>query len=79
MSGPIPARVFSNAEILHISVEVMNGRGRHGEFLTSFAEAIVRADHVNMETLRASACTLIERYKLEQYLDTFEGGEATTA
>lgn len=70
---------LSNAEILHISVEVMNGRGRHGEFLASFAEAVIRADHVNMETLRAPAIALIERYKLEKYLDTFEGGEAKSA
>jgi hypothetical protein len=36
----------------------------HGEFLTSFAEAVVRADHENFEILMGAAVFLICKYRL---------------
>lgn len=36
----------------------------HGDFLTAFAEAVVRADHENFEILMGAAVFLICKYRL---------------
>jgi hypothetical protein len=56
-----------NERIRHIFVEIANGRGQHGGFLCSFAEAVQRADPENLAMLRH----VIEKYGLEKYLDNF--------
>jgi hypothetical protein len=72
-----PNTIFSDGQILHIFVEVANGRERHGDFLMSLAEAVARADTANFELLRDAVCLVIEKYELRKYLDTYENGEAT--
>lgn len=74
----IPAPHLSDGEILHVFVEVLQGRGRHGDFLKSLAEAVARADTSNFELIRPALCSVIEKYGFRNYLDTFEGGEATS-
>lgn len=78
-AGTLPTPRLSDGEILHIFVEVMNGRGRHGDFLQSFANAAARADTSNFSLIRPALCSVIEKYDLRKYLDTYEGGEAATA
>ena len=61
-----------DAEILHIFVEIAGGRGKHGDFLKSFAAAVARADDANFALMRPVAEGLIEKYELKKYLDTLE-------
>jgi hypothetical protein len=68
---------MTQEEILHIFVEVANGRGHHGSFLRAFASAVAHADDANIRILTPSAEVLIKKYGLEKYLDTFLGEEAT--
>ena len=77
-SSTLPNPHLSDGEILHIFVEVSNGRGRQGDFLRSLANAIVHADTANFELIKDAACSVIEKYDLRRYLDTY-GGEAATA
>jgi hypothetical protein len=62
---------LSDSRILHIFVEVANGRGEHGSFLVSFAEALQRADPENFSMLRLTALEVINKYGLAKYLDNF--------
>ncbi len=62
---------MSNEEILHIYVEIATGRGRHGGFLVSFAEALTRADPSNFDLVRPTALQLIAKYERGKYLDNF--------
>jgi hypothetical protein len=62
----------NDRQILHIFVEIAQGRGRHGSFLVSFAESVMSADGPNFAALRLVALVLIQKYGLEKYLDTFE-------
>ena len=55
-------------ELRHIFVEVASGRGRHGSFLLSFAQAFMRADAENTELLRDVAEKLVTKYGLEKYM-----------
>lgn len=59
-------------EILHIFVEIHNGRGRHGGFITSFAAAVMYADPSNFALVRPFALLLISKYGLGKYLDNFK-------
>ena len=63
---------MTDSQILHIFVEISLGRGRHGSFLSRFAETVVAADPVNFALLRPLAKHLIEKYELEKYLDSFQ-------
>jgi hypothetical protein len=65
--------MFSEEQTRHIFVEVAGGRGRHGDFLKSFAQAFLRADSDNLRILNWAAVSLIEKYKLAAYLDNFNG------
>ena len=67
---------LTNAQILHIFVEIMNGRNNHGSFLRAFADAVSRADDSNFQTIRPSALALISKYGLGDYLDNFRLPEA---
>ncbi len=60
------------AKVLHIWTEVYAGRGRHGSFLKAFAEAFITADPENAKLLAMPAVTLIMKYDLIRYLDTFK-------
>jgi hypothetical protein len=40
----------------------------HGDFLTSFADAVIRADAVNFELLRTPALAFMAKYHLVQEL-----------
>ncbi len=62
---------MSNDEIHHIFVEIALGRGRHGSFILSFAEAVMNADPANFDLVRPTAVKLIEKYQLGKYLDNF--------
>jgi hypothetical protein len=61
----------NDQQILHIFVEIANGGGRHGAFLVSFAESIMRADDHNFAILRPAARELIQKYDLAKYLGNF--------
>jgi hypothetical protein len=63
---------MTDNEILYIFVEVSGGRGRHGGFLMSFAEAVRRADPSNFALVRPVALLLISKYGLDKYLDNYE-------
>jgi len=63
---------LDDAKLLHIWTEVGLGRGRHGGFLRSFAEAYCRADPANLELVRAAAQALVVKYSLDAYLDTYQ-------
>jgi hypothetical protein len=58
-----------NSMILRIWREVANGRGGHGDFLRSFADAVVRADEDNFALIRPAAAALVIKYHLSEYLD----------
>jgi hypothetical protein len=53
-----------------IWVNVLNGVGKHGDFLKSFAQAFTRADSDNKLILLIASTTLILKYHLSepQYL-----------
>jgi hypothetical protein len=63
----------TDTQILYIFVEIFSGRRRHGSFLTSFAEAVTRADPSNFAILREAAIILIAKYELSSYLNKEEG------
>jgi hypothetical protein len=68
---------MDQVSLLHIFVEVAQGRGRHGDFLRSFADAYSRADDQNRAILHEAAADLVTKYGLEKYLDTVDSGAAT--
>src|ERR1019366_5889034 len=67
---------LTNAQILHIFVEIMNGRNNHVSFLRAFADAVSRADDSNFQTIRPSALALISKYGLGSFLHNFRCPEA---
>jgi hypothetical protein len=62
---------LTSAQLLHIYVEVAQGRGRHGHFLRAFAGAVSRADHANFVLLTPVAIMFASQYHLTDYLDNF--------
>lgn len=62
---------MTDDEILHVAKEVANGRGRHGNFLMKFSEAVIAADPSNFATIRATANIVFGKYDLDRYLDNF--------
>lgn len=60
---------LTDAQIHAIWIEVKIGRGHHGDFLRSFADAVVIADHENLPVLRSAALHFIRKYKLHSYLE----------
>ena len=50
--------------IREIYREIAAGRGDHGDFVRSFAEAIIRADDENLDLLMNSALALVRKYNL---------------
>jgi hypothetical protein len=65
-------RELSHQELRHIYLEIANGRGQHGSFLRSFAEAYLRADPEDQKYLYKTACLFVEKYSLDRYLSNFE-------
>jgi hypothetical protein len=63
---------YSLDEIHHIFVEVVDGRGRHGDFLKKYAAAFLQADDENALLLKVSALMLIKKYHLDAYLDNYQ-------
>jgi hypothetical protein len=57
----------ADEEIKSIYTNVFLGQGKHGDFLRSFAGAVMRADRANFEVLRMPALDLISKYNLESY------------
>lgn len=51
-------------KIIAIWKDVANGVGNHGDFLRSFAEAMIRADDENYAILSVPSLMLIKKYKL---------------
>jgi hypothetical protein len=58
--------------MLHIWVEVCDGRGEHGNFLMAFAQTFCWADYPNQMILFDASRSLIAKYGLDQYLDNFD-------
>lgn len=58
-------------QILHVFVEIANGRGRHGSFLQNFADTIIAADPSNFALMRPTAMLVIGKYDLDKYLDNY--------
>lgn len=50
--------------IIAIWKDVANGVGNQGDFLRTFAEAMIRADDENYAILCESSIALIKKYKL---------------
>ncbi len=71
MSGitgtPTPER-GTDEELRFIFVEVAKGRGNHGAFLRSFADALNRADFGHFALLRDAAWVLVDQFELRDYL-----------
>jgi hypothetical protein len=63
---------MTTAQMLHVWVEIADGRGHHGAFLRSFADAYTRADPDNVSLLWEASSQLIEKYELKKYLDNFD-------
>jgi hypothetical protein len=59
------AITITDEDIRQIYREISAGVGKHGSFLTHFAEAVVRADSENFELLRPAAARLIVKYNLK--------------
>lgn len=59
-------------QLLHIFVEVSQGRGKHGSFVTAVANAYVNADGSNRLLILDAAKAVVQKYGLEKYLDNFE-------
>jgi hypothetical protein len=72
MCSAYNTQLRDDAQLLHIFREVSIGRGLHGGFLLSFAEAVTRADPENFVLLRPVMVVLVEKYSLDKYLDTYE-------
>jgi hypothetical protein len=67
---PLPPDHY-DAYIRHIFTGIAYGRGKHGDFLRSLADTMLRADPVNFARLRAGALLVIEEYGLRKYLDDY--------
>jgi hypothetical protein len=65
-SGDLEAR--TDAQIRYIFVEIAQGRGAHGGFLSAYAQAIANADHENIDVTRATSLAIIAKYELTKYL-----------
>lgn len=63
---------LSDDQIKHIFVEVALGRGRHGGFLRSIADAVQHADHRNFGMMRPLLKVWIRDSGLDQFLDTYQ-------
>jgi hypothetical protein len=63
---------LDDAKLLHIWTEVSLGRGRHGNFLKSFADSYIHADPMNLELVRSAGKALVVKYSLDEYLDNFQ-------
>ncbi|MFA5365781.1 MAG: hypothetical protein WC325_11430 [Candidatus Bathyarchaeia archaeon] len=55
---------MTNDQIVETFRLIATGEKPRGSFLTRFAEAVVQADHENVEILRPAAEALIAKYKL---------------
>lgn len=55
---------FRDDQIIEIYRRIATGEEKHGSFLTSFADAIVRADLENFAELRERAIFFIKKYHL---------------
>ena len=58
---------ISDEDIKRIYTNVFIGQGKHGDFLRSFAGAVMRADRKNFEVLIQPALHFISKYNLESY------------
>lgn len=69
----IAMQTITSGEVLAIYTDIFNARGTNrarGDFLTTFAEAVVRADMENLEVLMPAAIRLILKYRLGPPLAT---------
>jgi predicted nucleic acid-binding OB-fold protein len=71
-------RAFSQEQLTHIFSEVAIGRGRHDRFLRKFAEAVAFVKPEDYALIERACLDLIVKYKLDRFLDTFNGGEPVT-
>lgn len=65
---------MNKQEIRIIFVNIANGVGQHGSFLTLFAKTMLKADHENFDLLLPVAKDIINKYNLntEEYLANFD-------
>lgn len=68
MNEPLVMSEFLTLEIKEVyrRVAAREKGHEHGDFLTAFAEAVIRADAENFEVLRPAARLLIQKYGLIQ-------------
>lgn len=64
--------MLTDSELTHIYLKISNGRGNHGDFLRTFAEALLRADSENFQIMRKAAYAISVKYNLSVYLDTYK-------
>jgi len=58
---------MSNEDIREVFRKIASGERKHGDFLTIFAQAMMRADEPNEALLRPAAAALIVKYDLAEY------------
>ena len=54
-------------EVREVMRKIASGERKHGDFLTAFADAFIRADYTNEIILLPAALQLIAKYDLESY------------
>ena len=62
----MPIIELSSDDVREIYRKVYTGAAPHGDFLTSFAQAVVYADASNFEIILPAALQLILKYKLDR-------------
>lgn len=61
---------MDSTQVHEIFRKIASGERKHGSFLTTFAEAMMRADDENEKILLPAALALIEKYpKLKEYAE----------
>ncbi len=53
-------------KVLEIFRRIASGEDKHGDFLTCFSEAVIRADEANFALILTASLALIGKYKLGQ-------------
>jgi hypothetical protein len=67
---------LTDEEVRYIFVEIAGGRGGHGGFLTSYAQAVANADAENLLVTRQTSLAIIQKHDLKKYLTpAMPGGE----
>lgn len=63
---------LTDEQILHVFTEVTSGRGHHYGFVLGIADAVCQATHHDFMILRPIAVIVIAKYRLAEFLDTFD-------